>query len=161
MAKLSIKAGIELLSLIGMLVCLAIPLMFYRQLPDSIAVHFGVYGQPNGWGPKGILWFISAIATLTYLMMTFAGKVKRGNDPKSLAKAKAAEPMLLWLRFEIAWLLAYIELMMVRVSLRQAEGLGIWFLPIYLVVILGTVTTGIFKITLALKDGNTKPPNEK
>jgi uncharacterized membrane protein len=156
---LSIKSFLEPLSILGVALNFLIAFISYPALPDTIPVHFGVYGQPDGWGPKIIIWLMPAVSLWTFLIMSWSAGFKKPGVPLNRAKDEMGRLLVSWLKFEIPWLFAYIELVMVAVALKKADGLGIWFLPIYLVVILGTVLICLFKLIKAKDDGNTT--NEK
>jgi len=46
--------------------------VYYGQLPDTVASHFGARGVPNGWMSKrGFFWFEAGL--LAVLLLSFAG----------------------------------------------------------------------------------------
>lgn len=45
-------------------------LIYYPQLPDQVASHFGGDGQPNGWSPKETF-FIIDLATMALMALVF------------------------------------------------------------------------------------------
>jgi len=55
-------------------------------------------------------------------------------------KMALAESMALvgWVKAEVCWMFAYLCLAMVRNGMGLQVGLGVWFLPVTLVVVLGT-----------------------
>ena len=55
-------------------------------------------------------------------------------------KIVLAESMAMvgWIKAEVCWMFAYICLAMVRNGMGLQIGLGVWFLPVTLVVVLGT-----------------------
>ena len=54
-----------------------------EKLPDRIPTHFDISGQPNGWGPAGVLWFLPIVAAGIYLLLTVLGSIqfRRYNLP--------------------------------------------------------------------------------
>ncbi|HTJ50189.1 MAG TPA: SdpI family protein [Cyclobacteriaceae bacterium] len=44
-------------------------LLVWSNLPDTVAIHFGLDGQPNGWASKTALLFIPLLGILSYLLM--------------------------------------------------------------------------------------------
>jgi hypothetical protein len=63
-------------------------------------------------------------------------------------KAVLAESMALvgWVKVEVCWMFAYICLAMVRNGMGLQVGLGAWFLPVTLVVVLGTCAVYLGRI---------------
>jgi uncharacterized membrane protein len=67
-------------------VLLVIPFVYaayvWNALPATIPVHFGIDGEPNGWGPKAIVFLTPVIAVFNYFLFLFIGKIdpKRMND---------------------------------------------------------------------------------
>ena len=42
----------------------------YANLPETIATHFGLRGEPNGWGPRGVVLAMPVIAVFLFLTLT-------------------------------------------------------------------------------------------
>lgn len=45
-------------------VTVAVTVARYGDLPETIPIHFGLDGKPNGYGPRGAIWLIPAIQLL-------------------------------------------------------------------------------------------------
>src|SRR4051812_22411410 len=81
------------LPLLVVLLMFFIPLIYlgtvYKSLPESVAIHYGIDGKPNGFGTKteflGAVLLTALIAAGTYLLITNLGKI----DPKKSAKYSA------------------------------------------------------------------------
>ena len=58
--------------------------------------------------------------------------------------------MVGWLNVEVCWMFAYISLAMVRNGMGLQAGLGMWFLPVTLVVVLGTSAFYMVRIYKAM-----------
>jgi hypothetical protein len=58
------------------------------------------------------------------------------NAPRQYAIACS---LLNWLKAELVWLFAYMEWQMVLSAANQSMGLGFWALPLFLLVVFGTV----------------------
>ncbi|GAC1464595.1 MAG: hypothetical protein NVSMB70_10610 [Chamaesiphon sp.] len=48
----------------GLIATLAIAVHAWFVLPDIIPIHFGISGQPNGWGSKATLWMLPILAII-------------------------------------------------------------------------------------------------
>jgi len=56
---------------IALLIVAVLPtIIYYPQLPDEVASHFGSNGQPNGWSSK-TAFFIIELATVTLMALVF------------------------------------------------------------------------------------------
>lgn len=80
MTKTKIKWGAidGLLLLVGLMPVIA-AILWYDRLPESIAVHFGISGEPNGYQNKAtFLWFAGLLTLGLPLFM----KLTRYIDPK-------------------------------------------------------------------------------
>ncbi len=59
---------------------------YYPLLPNSLPVHFGLKGQPNGWASKPVFFLENTgIFCFTYLLLTFLpfiDPLKRKIEPK-------------------------------------------------------------------------------
>lgn len=109
------KRGLDQLAVITTLVCL-LPMIFsalvYRDLPDQMAVHWGVDNQPDGWASKpfaafGLPVFLAALNLLCHIGSNRIGGEER--QPKAL---------LLFCK----WLPALLSLILVPITLLIALG---------------------------------------
>jgi len=44
----------------------AIVLAYWNDLPETVPTHFGTLGQPDDWGPRGILFLLPGMGTLLF-----------------------------------------------------------------------------------------------
>ncbi len=66
----------------------------WNRLPDRMALHFGVDGTPNGWGPKAFVVFgLPAIMAILHLLCIFIVSV----DPKNKNITKRVFSVVLWI----------------------------------------------------------------
>ncbi|MDP4092075.1 MAG: DUF1648 domain-containing protein [Bacillota bacterium] len=130
----------------------------YSTLPDRIPTHFNAAGRIDGWGGKGMLWFIPAIAGVMYIPMTLLGRFPRIfnyavpiTSENAAKQYRLARQMITALKLEITALLFYIQWMTIKSANAKefGTGLGIAFLPITLVAIFGTI---IFYIVKSIKN---------
>ena len=105
----------------------------YANLPDQVPIHFNAEGIVDNYGTKGMVWFLPILGTL----MIF-GLFKLRNK---MLEAKVNEPgnqmkkvglVLLILAFLVAVSFTYINTATLLIALGKAEGLGIWFLPVFI-----------------------------
>lgn len=63
-----------------LLFTLAVTLLYYPKVPDTIPVHWGVDGQIDGWGHKYMLFVFWGIAAGVNFLMLFAEKIDPRRD---------------------------------------------------------------------------------
>jgi uncharacterized membrane protein len=74
--------------------------IFWDQIPERIPTHWGIDGQPDGWGEKGFDVFILPLTALgAYLLLIFVPyidpKRKTDNRQKALRAFRLIMPVLL------------------------------------------------------------------
>jgi uncharacterized membrane protein len=147
----------ELMAAAGLVFSAAVVADFYSRLPERIATHFNGAGVAKEFGARSTLWVLVGIACLLYLTLSALNFVPRiVNVKRPLApeqgKAVLAESMAMvgWIKAEVCWMFAYLCLAMVRNGMGLQEGLGAWFLPATLVVVLGTCAVYLMRIFRAV-----------
>jgi uncharacterized membrane protein len=153
-----VKTVREVIALVGLVFAAAVVADFYTRLPERIATHFNAEGMANGFGARSTLWVLVGIAVLLYLILSVVGSMqgvvslKRPLAPER-EKAVLAESMAMvgWIKVEVCWMFAYICLAMVRNGMELQVGLGWWFLPATLVVVLGTCAFYLARIFGAIR----------
>ena len=143
----------ELIAMAGLVFAVAVVADFYSRLPERIATHFNAEGVANGFGARGTLWVLVGIALFLYLTLSvinFVPRVVNVKRPLAPQRERVAlsESMALvgWVKAEVCWMFAYICLAMVRNGMGLQVGLGWWFLPATLVVVLGTCVFYLVRI---------------
>ena len=117
-----------------------------HPLPPQVPTHFAANGQANAWGPSSSLWILPAIAAGIYGLMTvvslfpgsfnFPVRVTPLNRPRL---EQLALGMIAWLKAELACLFLWIQVSIVR-SVRSGQAeFPTWIMPVFLVVVFGTV----------------------
>jgi uncharacterized membrane protein len=153
-----VKTAREVIALVGLVFSAAVVADFYSRLPERIATHFDTEGVANGFGARRTLWVLVGIAFFLYLalsMINFVPRVVSVKRPLAPQRERVAleESMALvgWVKAEVCWMFAYICLAMVRNGMGLQVGLGWWFLPATLVVVLGTCAFYLVRIFGALR----------
>ena len=148
----------ELIALAGLVFAAAVVADFYSRLPERIATHFNGEGMANGFGAKSTLWVLVGIAVLLYLILSVVGSLQGVvslKEPLAPDREKVvlAESMALvgWVKAEVCWMFAYICLAMVRNGMGLQRGLGAWFVPVTLLVVLGTCAVYTMRIFRAIR----------
>ncbi|MDR3741147.1 MAG: DUF1648 domain-containing protein [Terracidiphilus sp.] len=132
-----------------------------HRLPDRVPTHFDVAGNPNAWGsPSGLL-LLPVIALCVYLLISVVARFPQSfNYPVRVTPANverlrnATLDMLSWVKAEIGWLFAVLQWAFVRSALTGNGALFPKILPVFLVVIFGTVGIHLLAIVRAGRQGS-------
>ena len=129
-----------------------------HPLPPRIPTHFDLAGRPNGWGQPGMLWLLPAIATIIVGLMCLVARHPRAfNYP--LRVTPATRPrleaitlgMIGWLRLEIAALFLTTQYAIIHSARAGQNRLSPAFVPIALLVVIGTVVWHIRALFVAAR----------
>ena len=135
----------ELLAVVGLLSAIFVVVFNYRDLPQRIPTHFGVSGVADGWGDKSSLWVLVGLVCVLYVSLSLMHFLPANliNVPVAAEQRAEAIPIAMemvgWLKAETTCMFAFILWSVVSVAQERSQGLGAWFLPVTLVVILGTI----------------------
>lgn len=137
---------LEICSLAGMLAIFLNLFMVWGSVPNKIPTHFGPSGQADAWGGKGSLLFLPILVIAMYTLLTVIGRFPHIynylceiTENNARFQYQNARTMMVWLKTEIIFIFGYIEWKTVQVALGKTSGLGIGFLPVFLIVVFGTI----------------------
>ena len=144
---------LEAVSIFGLLLLLLLTFQSWEDIPESVPQHFNISGEVDIWGRKELLIFLPIGAVLLYAALSIIRKYPhRFNYPWKITEANAraqyqiARHLLAWLKAETIWSFLYLQWMMIQIALGRAEGLNKAFLPMFLLVIFGTL--GVYLVKL-------------
>lgn len=137
---------IEVIGAIFMIMMIGWPLYFFNELPEIIPRHFNAAGEPDGFSQKNIIWTLPAIGLVIYIGMFFLNKFPHiFNYPKGITQENAeqqyriATKLIRTINMLTAVSFFYIGYGTIQTALNKQDGLGTFFLPIFLLVIFGTI----------------------
>ena len=111
----------------------------YSNLPDTIPIHYNGAGQADGFGGKGNILTLPLIATVLFIGLTILNKFPHVfNYPTNITADNAlrqytnATRMIRYLKLIIVVIFGLIAFKTIQNANGQADGLGIWFLPMTL-----------------------------
>jgi len=143
---------IELIGIVGLLILIGLPIIYFNELPDTMPIHFGLNGQADAWSDKGTVWMLPIIGIVMYLGMFLLNKFPHiFNYPQKITKDNAeklyrtATRMVRTLNALIACLFAYITYSTIQTALGNQNGLGDLFMPIFMILIFGTTAYFLYK----------------
>ncbi|MBQ4803579.1 DUF1648 domain-containing protein [Aquimarina sp. MMG015] len=137
---------LEIIMLIGLITLILIPLFYYKDLPEMIPTHFNAKGTPDDYNSKSMIWFLPIIGLFLAAGLFVLNKSPHVfNYPKAFTKDNASKyyrnstRLIRVLNLTITWTFVFILYKSVQVALGHSENLGIWFLPVFLIIIFGAI----------------------
>lgn len=133
---------VSVLVFLAMLVFLFVQ---YGRLPDQVPGHYNGAGQVDRWGGKEELFLLPVIGAALWIGMTVLEKYPHTYNYLNLtegnaeAQYKNGRLMMNVLKNEMVILFSWINFQNIRVASGVAEGLGPFFMPIFLAIIFGSV----------------------
>ncbi|MDX5426685.1 MAG: DUF1648 domain-containing protein [Bacteroidota bacterium] len=122
-----------------------VPMFYYSSLPERIPIHFNAAGIPDGFSQRGSLWIIAGINTFLYVGMSLLTKVPHiYNYSVDITPENAefqyrnAVFMVRYLKTLVSAIFLYAMVSVIMVALGKWEGTGSWFLPVFIVLMMGS-----------------------
>ena len=135
----------KLVELLGWLILLALwtlTINHYSALPDTIPTHFNAAGEADGFGSKVSIIALPVIASVLFIGLTLLNRYPHSfNYPTAITQDNAlrqytlATRMLRYLKLVLLLVFGGIEFMTIQNATGKAAGLGVWFLPLTLVLV--------------------------
>jgi uncharacterized membrane protein len=128
---------IGLLGTVGLLAFVAVAVWVLPRLPESVPIHFGSSGEPDGWGsPYWFLWWPCIAAALSWLMTVIAhhpGLYAQANLPASTPSGRVRQfalcrQLLLAMRAFVVFLFLAEFLLATAVATGNVSGFA-WLTP--------------------------------
>ena len=60
----------EVVAFLALVLLVGVTVKYYGDLPETIATHFGLSGEPNGWGPRGVVLVMPIVGAFLFLTLT-------------------------------------------------------------------------------------------
>ena len=115
----------------------------YFKLPDNIPVHYDGSGQVTDHGNKIMLFILPVVATLIFLGLSFLIKrphilnyIQPITKENCIQQYTIAASMLRFMKFAILLIFFLIILLTYFTAMGITKGLGSWFLPFALSLII-------------------------
>lgn len=110
---------------------------FFSRLPDQIPSHFNAAGQADDFSHKTSIFALPAISTVLYAGLTILNKHPHVFNYPAIVTAEnarrlytSATRLVRVLKLVVLIIFSGIVFMTYRISLSDTEGLGGWFLPV-------------------------------
>jgi uncharacterized membrane protein len=144
-----LKTSDWIIEVLAFLLCIglvALPVIFLKDLPERIPVHFNGAGVPDGYGSRASIFLLPVIGAILYLLMTIlSGYPNLYNYPVKITPENAVIQFSLASRFMrilkvlILILFLYICYKTINTAMGLSAGLGKAFLPVFLILITGSI----------------------
>ncbi len=142
----SLEKSLEFVSVIGLILGITLLSISWSALPESMPRHFNFAGSPDAWGGKNIELIFPIISLIIYAGITIMSRFPHIiNYPYPLTaensqrQALIGRSFLYWLKTEIIWIFLYIEWATIQVAAGKSQGLGLGFMPVFLIIIFGSI----------------------
>ncbi len=129
----------EAISLAGLVAMFCFVIYNYPKLPVSIPEHFDLQGNPQTFSDRNQVWLLPGISIFLYAMLPSILKVKlaRGSSRffrrvRTQRQFNGRVRILRYQKMIMIWGLFYISASLVRYSLHRGNGLGVWFMPVFI-----------------------------
>ncbi len=130
---------LEAFALAGLVVTFGYLAHFYPRLPEIIPTHFNAVGQADDTGPRSTALIMPFISVFIYALLTIVSRFPHRfnfavaiNAKNAMRQYTFALRLIRSLKVIIMWLFFFIIQGIVRSALGGTEGLGLWFLPVFL-----------------------------
>lgn len=147
----SIDKLIELIALIGVILLILLPVIYYNELPNEIPTHFGPDGNADAFSQKRMIWVLPIIGIIIYIGMYWLNKYPHiFNYPQKITEENASKQYQIatrairTLNAIISWLLAYLTYASIQTALGNQNGLSPYFAPIFMVILFASIAYFLF-----------------
>ena len=140
--KLELTTADKTFEIIGWLLVFSIwgfTVKNYANLPETIPLHYNLAGQVDGFGGKATILTLPVIATVLFVGLTFLNKFPHIlNYPTNITQHNAlsqytnATRTIRYLKFIVVVIFGLIAFETIQNGNGEANGIGIWFLPLTL-----------------------------
>lgn len=138
---------LEALAWCFLIALILLPIFYYNQLPEQIPSHFNAKGEVDDYKSKGFVWVLPIIGIAIFALLHFLSKDKNlkingptSNSPEELDYQRLVGRKLLnALKIILPASFLYINYKTILIGLGKANGLGPYFLYIFLITIFGVI----------------------
>lgn len=134
------------LAAVCLLIMFGLTLYYYESIPERIPTHFNATGQPDGYGGKITLWIILGISVALFVFLNFIGRRPHVanytvpiTEENAYRQYQNMQRMNHTLTAVLCMFFAYIHYGIIQTALGNQDGLGLWFLLLFVTIITGTI----------------------
>jgi len=111
----------------------------YKSLPDIIPIHYNALGTADNFGKKWMILSLPIVSTVLFIGLTLLNYFPESfnyptkiNEDNALIQYTYATRLIRYLKLVIVFIFGILLYQTTRYPLNQNDGLGIWFLPMFL-----------------------------
>ena len=135
---------LETLGKLFLFVMLALTVYTFIKSPSTVPTHFNAAGQADDYGNKAAVLILPAIGVVIYFVMTVLSRkphlfnyMTKITVENAQQQYSTAARMIRFVKLAILALFTFIILFTYLTSIGAVKGLGGWFLPLTLLLLLG------------------------
>jgi uncharacterized membrane protein len=132
---------LEALAFAALAAILLVVAAYWTDIPARIPTHFGVSGNPDGWGKRNGILLLPLTAIGLFLLLTIVSRYQGLiNVPMAIERdapevQRLLQSMSIVLKVVVLLVFLYLEWRQVNTALGRTRGLGKLFLPVSLVAV--------------------------
>lgn len=134
---------LEMLSAVLLLAQFIYIAYVWETLPERIPTHFGLSGEADAWGPRGMLFVLPLIGLVLSIGLSLVMCIPHTHN-YSIIKVteenaerlyRYSRSILLGVKFLVLLIFGYIVYQTVQIAAGNATGLSVWVIPAILAVL--------------------------
>ncbi|MGH7453559.1 MAG: DUF1648 domain-containing protein, partial [bacterium] len=125
-SRSSFEITLSIFGALGILIMIFVIGTYRSSLPQVIPTHFGISGEPDGWGGKSTLWVLPMLSLVIYIGLTILSRYPHVYNYLWLITPQNAKvqyqnsrQMIILLKTEIVWLFVYIVWQTIQTALGK------------------------------------------
>jgi len=137
---------IEIMALLALVILIGYPAYVFPELPESIPRHFNYLGQADAYGAKWTLFMPTVIGSGLYILFIFLNRYPHSlnylvtiTETNAVVQYRIAKRMLRVLKMVLLLSFLYISDIMIKLAQDGTEGLGTFFLPVFLIAVFSPI----------------------
>jgi uncharacterized membrane protein len=142
---------VDVLNLIVLFFTVALPVFYFSDLPSLIPKHFNIKGIPDSYGSKYFIIILPFISVIFYIGCTVLKRYPHIlNYPLEITNENAesqyhlAVKMIRFLLLILLSAFAYMTFATIQTAFDNSQGLGYFFIPVFVFLILFAITYFIY-----------------
>lgn len=144
--------AIEIIGFLILIAAAVYVLKHYGSLPDKIPTHYGLNGNPDGFGNKSTLLILLIVTASMFTGLIVLNKYPHlFNYPTALTSDNApklyqqASRLIRSLNTVIVISFSYLIYSTIQTAFNSQSGLGSYFTPVFLISIFGLIAFYLFQ----------------
>lgn len=116
----------------------------YSVMPETIPTHFNFAGEADGFGDKNTIFLMPVIGTLLFAALSLLQQIPHAFNyvteitlENAQKQYTAAVRMLRFLKLALIVIFIFIEVLTYKTAMGGGEDMGIWLIPMTLVLTFG------------------------